>query len=91
MRISVILAHPDKNSFNHAIAATTVEMLSQNGHDVYFHNLYKEKFDSILPLDEIPGDASPAPEIEKHCKECASFILKSGMLKPIHQPVTVQG
>jgi len=69
MRISVILAHPDKNSFNHAIAATTVETLSQSRHDVYFHDLYKEKFDSILPLEEIPGDASLAPEIEKHCKE----------------------
>ena len=29
MKISVILAHPDKKSFNHAIAATAIETLKQ--------------------------------------------------------------
>ena len=53
MKISVILAHPDKNSFNHAIAATTVETLKQNGYEVYFHDLYEEEFDPILPTEEI--------------------------------------
>ncbi|MBN1317773.1 MAG: NAD(P)H-dependent oxidoreductase [Anaerolineales bacterium] len=71
MRISVILAHPKKNSFNHAIAATTVETLCQNGHHVDFHDLYRENFDAILPADEIPKDASLPPEIEKHCAEIA--------------------
>ena len=69
MRISVILAHPNTNSFNHAIAATTVETLNQNGHEVYFHDLYEERFDPILPSDEIPKDTLLPPEIEKHCTE----------------------
>ena len=69
MRISVILAHPDKESFNHAIAATTLETLKKNGHEVWFHDLYEENFDPILLSEEIPKDASLPPEIKKHCAE----------------------
>ena len=43
MKISVILAHPDQNSFNHAIARTVVEQLEKNGHSVCFHDLYEER------------------------------------------------
>ena len=71
MKISVILAHPNKESFNHAIAVTTIEALRQNGHDVIFHDLYQEKFDPILPAEEIPEDATLPSEIEKHCTEIA--------------------
>jgi NAD(P)H dehydrogenase (quinone) len=69
MKISVILAHPNKKSFNHAIAKTTTETLKQNGHEVFFHDLYEEKFDPILPTVEIPKDVTLPYEIEKQCKE----------------------
>ncbi|MBM4146404.1 MAG: NAD(P)H-dependent oxidoreductase [Nitrospira sp.] len=69
MKISVILAHPNKRSFNHAIATNTVEFLKQNGHDIFYHDLYEEKFDPILPTEEIPRDVTLPPEIERHCRE----------------------
>jgi putative NADPH-quinone reductase len=69
MKISVILAHPDKNSFNHAIAHTVVEEFESYGNEVFFHDLYEEKFDPILPTSEIPKDASLPPEIQAHCDE----------------------
>jgi len=69
MIVSVILAHPNKESFNHAIAATTAEALKQNGHDVNFHDLHEENFDPILPFKEFPNDVHLPLEIEKHCKE----------------------
>ncbi|MBW2073074.1 MAG: NAD(P)H-dependent oxidoreductase [Deltaproteobacteria bacterium] len=69
MRVSVILAHPNKESFNHAIAAAAVETLKQNGHTVCFHDLYDEKFEPILPSEEIQDGALLPPEIEKHCTE----------------------
>jgi NAD(P)H dehydrogenase (quinone) len=69
MKVSVLLAHPNKRSFNHAIAATVVEALIQKGHEVYFHDLYDEKFDPILPVEEIPKDVTLPIEIEAHCKE----------------------
>ena len=36
MKISVILAHPDNQSFNHAIALTAVAPLKENGHEIFF-------------------------------------------------------
>ena len=69
MKISVILAHPDKGSFNHAIAAAVIETLNRNGHRVIFHDLYEEKFDPVLPINEIPKDVPLPSEIQKHCKE----------------------
>ena len=48
MRISVILAHPDPESFNHAIAQTAVDAIKANRHRIFFHDLYQEKFDPRL-------------------------------------------
>ena len=53
MKISIILAHPDQNSFNHAVARTVVEQLGNNGHTIFFHDLYAERFDPLLTGDEI--------------------------------------
>ena len=69
MQLSVILAHPSEDSFNHAIAVTTVDALHANGHKVFFHDLYKEKFDPILPFEEISREALLPPDIQKHCTE----------------------
>ncbi len=69
MNISVILAHPDRSSFNHAIAQTVVEQLENNGHGVFFHDLYSEDFDPLLIGKEIPQDASLPQIIREHCKE----------------------
>jgi NAD(P)H dehydrogenase (quinone) len=69
MKISVILAHPDRKSFNHAIASTAVETLKQNGHLVSFHDLYDEKFDPVLPTEEIQKRAALPQEVERHCSE----------------------
>jgi hypothetical protein len=48
--LSVILAHPRHVSFNHAIAATVVQALQHQGHEVWFHDLYQENFDPVLIL-----------------------------------------
>ena len=69
MKISVILAHPNRESFNHAIAAAAIEQLKLNGHEIFYHDLYAERFGPILPKEEFPKDASLPPEIEKHCRE----------------------
>lgn len=72
MRISVILAHPDEKSFNHAIANAVVKQLEINGHTVYFHDLHKESFDPLLVCDEIPKDASLPAVIKAQCEEIAA-------------------
>jgi putative NADPH-quinone reductase len=69
MKISVILAHPDKGSFNHAIAAITITALNKNGHEVCFHDLYEEKFDPVLATEEIRRKTFLPYGIAKHCAE----------------------
>ena len=72
MLISVILAHPDPKSLNHAIAEAAVVELKRIGHDVHFHDLYAERFDPVLPAGEIPEDASIPDFLRAHCREIAS-------------------
>ena len=72
MKISIILAHPDDGSFNHAIAQTAVAQLEGNGHKVFFHDLYREGFDPLLFSEEIPTDAQVPVAIAEHCREIAA-------------------
>ncbi|MBC8452500.1 MAG: NAD(P)H-dependent oxidoreductase [Spirochaetes bacterium] len=69
MRVLVITATPSMSSFNYAIAEKTVSYLTENGHDVVFHDLYREKFPPLLEQDEIAKDAILDPLIAKHCEE----------------------
>jgi NAD(P)H dehydrogenase (quinone) len=71
VKISVILAHPDSKSFNHAIAGTVVERLENNGHSGYFHDLYEENFDPLIAGKEITKDAPLPQAIREHCEEIA--------------------
>ena len=72
MKVSVILAHPNSGSFNHALARAALDVLRQNGHQVFFHDLYAEKFDPLLPAGEAPEEAALPLEIAAHCQEIAS-------------------
>jgi NAD(P)H dehydrogenase (quinone) len=69
MNVSVILAHPDVLSFNHAIAAKCLERLHRCGHQVIFHDLYQEGFDSVLPAHEISRDSALPTLVQQHCSE----------------------
>lgn len=71
MKILIILAHPDRASFNHAIADVCIEALQKSGHDIQFHDLYNEGFDPILPPEEIPKEGDLDYAIERHCTELA--------------------
>jgi NAD(P)H dehydrogenase (quinone) len=72
MQISIVLAHPDPRSFNHAIAHAAADELRENGYRVVLHDLYAEGFDPILPTEEIPEHGIVPAEINLHCREIAS-------------------
>jgi len=72
MDISIILSHPDKNSFNHALAVKVQDVLTRAGHDVTFHDLYYEGFDPVLPAGEIPSDGKVSSDVAEHCEEIAA-------------------
>lgn len=70
MKVSIILGHQHPGSFNHAIAATAKETLGAAGHTVWFHDLYAENFDAILPHEEIAGPVTN-PLVQQHLEEIA--------------------
>jgi NAD(P)H dehydrogenase (quinone) len=69
MKVLVVLGHPRKGSFNHAIAERCVSALKGSGHTVFFHDLQEERFDPLVTCDEI-GSIDKADELtRKHCEE----------------------
>ncbi len=71
MNVSIIVAHPNPRSFNHAIARAAQAELEKNGHAITFHDLHAEGFDPLLPFEEIPMDAPLPPAIEAQSREIA--------------------
>ena len=69
MEISVILAHPEPRSFNHAIARAACQASERLGHSVTFHDLYEEGFDPLLPAEELQSEAALSPILKRHCEE----------------------
>jgi len=69
MKISVILGHPYKNSFNASIAHTVIETLQNNGYKVMFHDLYLENFNPVIPKNELVSDATEDKLVLLHQKE----------------------
>jgi len=69
MKILIILAHPDKQSFNHAIANECKMRIVENGHSVIFHDLHEEKFDPIITSTEIPKNGEINNLVRAHCDD----------------------
>ncbi|MBM3883787.1 MAG: flavodoxin family protein [Verrucomicrobia bacterium] len=69
MNVSLILAHPKSGSFNHALAEVAAEALATRGHTVWFHDLYAEQFDPVLPAAELARDAVLPPLVAQHARE----------------------
>ena len=72
MQVSLVLAHPDPTSFNHALASAVRDALSAAGHEVSFHDLYAEEFDPVLPADEIESVCDLPADIAGWCDEISS-------------------
>lgn len=72
MKVLVVIGHQAQGSFCHAIAGAAVEELKAAGHEVVYHDLYQEKFDPILPQQEIPKQAELDPVVRRHCDEVAA-------------------
>jgi len=72
MNVSVILGHPNPDSFNHAIAEMAAQTLRGSGHTVWLHDLYAEGFDPLLPYQEFPKGAPLPSTIQQHCDEIAA-------------------
>ncbi len=74
MKISVILAHPNPDSFNHAITRETVRALGENGHEVLFRDLYRESFDPVIKGMELAEDTAADELTALHCNESIDLV-----------------
>lgn len=75
MQILALIAHPDQGSFNHAIldrCRTALHTL-----DVTVHDLYAERFDPVVPAEDMQRRYSFDPVIQQHTRE---LIGASGLI-----------
>jgi len=80
MVASVILAHPYKRSFNHAIFRTVVDSLRGRGVKTYGHDLYAENFDPVLTEAELGKE----PTKDSLVKRLTEEMVESDLLVFIH-------
>jgi putative NADPH-quinone reductase len=69
MNVLLIIAHPNPESFNHALADIIAQTTQQAGHTLLRRDLYAENFDPVMPANELARDAQLSPEIEHACQE----------------------
>ncbi len=69
MRVSILLAHPNPQSFSHAVASAASDELGRLGHEVLWHDLYAESFDPLLTTPELGRDPVLPPLVARHCRE----------------------
>jgi putative NADPH-quinone reductase len=72
MTIVEVLCNPRPGSFTLALAAHAKETLSGLGHEVLFHDLYKERFDPVLDAPELARSFSLDGLVQVYCRELAA-------------------
>jgi len=80
MKSTVILAHPYSKSFNHAIYHTVCLKLENLDIKVFKHDLYEEKFNPVLSVEELGSDKSADILVNQYAEE----LMDSDFLFFIH-------
>jgi len=76
----IVVAHPDKNSFNHAIAQSVVGRLHRLGISTALRDLYAEEFEPRITASEMRGQATTDPMVIEHIE----LLRASDILVVIH-------
>jgi putative NADPH-quinone reductase len=74
MRVVLVVAHPDPNSFSHAIASTATASLTRAGHTVTVLDLYAEEFRAAMSLDERLAYHSERPILDPMAERHAGIV-----------------
>lgn len=80
MKASVILAHPYAKSFNHAIYNTICETLASLNTPFFAHDLYAERFDPVLTVEEL----GKKPTQDALVRQYAMELMESDVLFFVH-------
>ena len=77
MRVVVVVAHPDPNSFTHAIATTARAALTEHGHEVTVLDLYAEEFRTAMSPDERHAYHSERPLLDPVAERHAGLVKQT--------------
>ena len=80
MRVVVVVAHPDPDSFNHAIASTAIASLTRAGHAVTVLDLYAEEFRTAMSPDERQAYHSDRPLLDPMAERHAGIVKRAEAL-----------
>ena len=81
MRVLVLFAHPDPESFNAAAHRVVVDSLRAAGHEVDDCDLYAEAFDAVLSLEErrgyhdVPINTAPVASYVDRLQAAEALVL----------------
>ena len=77
MQALIVIAHPMKESFNHAIASRVAARLEASNYTVSIHDLYEQAFDPVLTSEEMKRKISLDADIQIHYErlESADIII----------------
>jgi NAD(P)H dehydrogenase (quinone) len=65
MNYLIVCAHPNPESFNHAVVRTLSTALRDAGHDVRFRDLYAVGFDPAMSRDELLKQGEPRDDVRE--------------------------
>ncbi|MDO4430241.1 MAG: NAD(P)H-dependent oxidoreductase [Lonepinella koalarum] len=82
MKHLIILAHPNKNSFNSAILQQVVDATEKQGAEVVIRNLYSLNFSPILSWEELQGSFQGIIPIEVRQEQ--QFIRQADLITVIY-------
>ncbi|XP_077166575.1 NAD(P)H dehydrogenase [quinone] 1 isoform X1 [Paroedura picta] len=77
-RALVVLAHPERSSFNHAMKEAAVEALQRHGWTVAVSDLYAQRFNPVLSRDDVSGRPKDAEKFNYSAE--AGLAWKEGRL-----------
>ncbi|MCP4266086.1 MAG: NAD(P)H-dependent oxidoreductase, partial [Candidatus Brocadiaceae bacterium] len=77
MKATVVLAHPYKESFNHAIYNRVIETLDLCGITVFYHDLYSDGFNPVLSVSELGKEPSNDLLVKKYVEDmvASEFLI----------------
>jgi len=80
MKVLIVHAHPESQSFNGAMTRTAVQALTQQGHQVQVSDLYAMGWDAVLGVNEFsdlnnPGFFNPAKE-QEHAQKTGTICAE---------------
>jgi putative NADPH-quinone reductase len=76
----VVVAHPDRQSLNHAMARAVYDLFAEQGYVSILRDLHAEGFDPVLNIDEARG----RPTTDKLVQQHIALLTRSEVIAVVH-------